>query len=410
MNPLLRSLRDQTLAANEKAVEFANNAFDRIFVPGTMVRSEQTESEVIHTYGITSVRYYPPLDGTEIRLDNGDRLPVQRKRYTMPLVMVPPLAARPAIFDLTPTRSLVRYFNAAGFSVYLIDWGEPSREQAELGLGDYVNDLLPEALKQIRGHAGEMDLSLLAWCLGGLFSLMYAGASHDPHLKNIVTIASPIDTRQGKIMGQLSAALMQPAEFVRRFTGFRIHRLTPSRTTVPGWANALAFKLTNPLGSITTYWDLILRMWDREFVESHTTTSNVLNNMLAYPGRLIQDMLVKFAIDNDLSSGQIELDGKLSEFGRIQSSLLAFAGQTDTLVVPEAARRSLELIASDDKQFIIAPGGHMGVLAGATAQQSVWAPAAEWLSRRSGAFEVPARAERERLKRQRRRLADDPSL
>ena len=63
---------------------------------------------------------------------------------------VPPLAARPTIFDLMPNRSLVKYFVARGYRVYLIDWGEPGREQAHYGLGDYVNDLMPEALKRIR--------------------------------------------------------------------------------------------------------------------------------------------------------------------------------------------------------------------------------------------------------------------
>jgi polyhydroxyalkanoate synthase len=407
---VLNQLRDQALAFNEKAVEIANNAFDRIFLPGTMVRSGQTAQQVIHTYGITSVLYYPPLEEHEIELADGTTMPVRADRYAVPLVMVPPLAARPSIFDLMPQRSLVRYFTAAGFRVYLIDWGEPGREQAHLGLSDYVTDLMPQALNRIRAHSGSGDLSLFAWCLGGLFCLMYAGLTHDPLVRNIVTVASPIDTRQGSIMGKLTAALTQPAEFVRRFTGFRLHNLAPEKLTIPGWANALAFKLTNPVGSITTYWDLILRLWDREFVESHTTTSALLNNMLAYPGRLIQDMLVKIAIDNDLSSGKIELDGRLAEFGKIEASLLAFAGETDTLVVPDAARKSMDLVASADKQFVVAPGGHMGVLAGSKAQNAVWRVAAEWLSTRSGATAEAGRAAKERQIRRKRRLSDDPGF
>lgn len=407
---ILKQIRDQGLAFNERAAEVLNNAFDRVFMPGTMVRSEQTQHEVIHTYGITSVRYYPPLEEEQIELADGTRMFVQGETHGVPLVFVPPLAARPTIFDLLPNRSLVKYFVARGFRVYLIDWGEPGREQAHYGLSDYVNDLMPEALKRIREHAQVQDLSLFGWCLGGLFCLMYAGMSHDVHLRNLITVASPIDTREGDIMGRLTAALMKPAEMVRKFTSFRLHDLAPEKLTIPGWLNSLMFKLTNPVGSITTYWDLILRLWDREFVESHTTTSSFLNNMLAYPGRLIQDMFVKFSIDNDLSRGRIELDGRTADFSRILSSVLIFAGETDTLVTPEAARKSLELVASEDKKYLVAPGGHVGVLAGAKAQAAVWAVSAEWLAQRSALEAAPRRGDTEQRIRRRKRLSDDPGF
>lgn len=409
---IVNQLVDQALAINHRVAEVANNAFDRIFLPGTMVQSEQTPFEVIHTYGITSVRYYPPLDEDEITLGDGTKMFAVGETHGVPLVFVPPLAARPTIFDLLPQRSLVKFFVARGFRVYLIDWGEPGREQAHYGLADYVNDLMPEALRRIREHAQVQDLSLFGWCLGGLFCLMYAGVSHDAHLRNIVTVASPIDNREGDLMGKLTAALMKPAEMVRKMTSFRLHNLSPVKTMVPGWANALAFKLTDPVGSVTTYWDLVLRLWDREFVKSHTTTSTFLNNMLAYPGRLIQDMFVKFAIDNDLSRGSIELDGQTVEFGRITSSVLVFAGATDTLVAPDAAKKSLDLVASEDKRYLVAPGGHMGVLAGSKAQSAVWAVAADWLAERS-ANEVAksaARFETERKVRRRKRLSEDPGF
>jgi polyhydroxyalkanoate synthase len=221
-----------------------------------------------------------------------------------------------------------------------------------------------------------------------------------------------LDTREGSIIGQLTAALMKPAELVRKLTSFRLHDLAPEKMTVPGWMNSLAFKLTNPVGSITTYWDLVLRLWDREFVESHTTTSSFLNNMLAYPGRLIQDMFVKFAIDNDLSRGTIEVGGKTAKFDRIESSVLVFAGETDNLVTPDAAKKSLDLVASSDTQYLVAPGGHMGVLSGAKAQKAVWEVAADWLDTRSALdrTRAPERVETERRIRRRKRLSDDPAF
>src|SRR5206468_915539 len=130
----------------------------------------------------------------------------------------------------------------------------------------------------------------------------------------------------------------------------------------PGWMTTILFKLTDPVGSFTTYWDLITRLWDREFVESHSTTSDYLNNMLIYPGGVLQDMLVRVAVDNKLANGEIEVGKKLSRFSRITSSMLVFAGETDGLVPVPTAQRIMDLVKTSDKRFEVAPGGHMGVI------------------------------------------------
>ena len=79
---------------------------------------------------------------------------------------------------------------------------------------------------------------------------------------------------------------------------------------------------------------------------------------------------------------------------------------------PDAAKKSLELVSSPDRQYRVAPGGHMGVLSGARAQAAVWQVTADWLGGRS-AIEIaraPERVETERRIRRRKRLSDDPGF
>jgi polyhydroxyalkanoate synthase len=137
------------------------------------------------------------------------------------------------------------------------------------------------------------------------------------------------------------------------------------------------------VGSITTYWDLLMRLWDREFVESHSTTADYLNNMLSYPAGVVQDMLIQVAVDNKLAKGEIRLGKRISRFANISAPLYVFAGETDVLVAPSTARLIMELVGSTDKHFEIAPGGHMGVILGARAQSNVWKKSADWLAARS---------------------------
>ncbi len=79
----------------------------RLFRPQTLVLSQSTPFEVIGEFNQTRVRYYAAT----------------QKRFKEPLVFVAPLAINMAIYDLYPYRSLVKYFQNAGFDVYLVDWG-----------------------------------------------------------------------------------------------------------------------------------------------------------------------------------------------------------------------------------------------------------------------------------------------
>lgn len=382
MNRLLRKAMERSLAANERLVRIADNAFDRMFRPEALVRSNLTPYTVIHGDGLYSVRRYELPDGEAPAA--GERAASGRnRRHTVPLVMVPPLAASSVVFDLLPQRSLVRYMLSRGFRVYLIDWGEPELDHSHLGLKDYTGRMLPAALEAIRRDAGVRELSLMGWCMGGLFALIYAGLSADPGIRNIVTVASPVDSRAGGIGGRLMAALNGPARLIRKYTNFRLHNVDPKALLVPGWVNAMAFRLTNLVGSLASYWDLLTRLWDREFVEAHTTTSRFLSNMLNYPGGIVQDFLVHVGVDNELAHGRIRVGDEESSFERIRCSLLVFAGADDTIVTPQAAHKVMDLVRSEDKEFVVAPGGHMGVFAGARAPEHVWRVAADWLAPRS---------------------------
>ncbi len=104
---------------------FMKNAVQRRVNKDRYILSDKTEYDVILRDGIMSVKHYKPLPGDTVELEGGQTLHVRKRRFAIPLVMVPPLGVFAWIFDLLADRSLVRYFLAHGFEVYLIDWGKP---------------------------------------------------------------------------------------------------------------------------------------------------------------------------------------------------------------------------------------------------------------------------------------------
>ena len=382
MPSVLKTVRNTASGLTRQGALHAGNAFDRVFRAASLVQAGQTPFETLYSDGLVSLRYYPPLQEDFIELD-GMVIPVERKTHRTPIVIIPPLAVNMLIYDLFPQRSLVRFLRAKGFEVYLIDWGIPKREHTHYNMHTYVAELLPAYLNRVREHSGEQELSLHGWSMGGMFTLFYSALSKDQHIRNAIVLGLPIDSHASGAIGWMYQRIADVAGVVRKRTGFKLHDLKPHWFYTPGWANTIGFKLTNPVGSVMGYWELLVRLGDREFVTNHATTSAFLDRMVAYPGGVIQDTVVRVWIDNQLAKGRIQIGEDFARLENVNANLLAIAGQEDTLATPGAAKRVMDHVSSADKTFRVAPGGHMGILAGSKAPRASWLELAEWLAVRS---------------------------
>lgn len=357
-------------ATSQQTRHIVSNAADRLLRGHQLALSGKTPFEVVYQREIISLRYYAADAGAA-------------QKHRIPLVIVPPLAANMLIYDLFPSRSLVRYFQSQGFELYLIDWGTPSLRQAKYNLGTYVKTFMPDFIEQIREHSGQQQLSLYGWSLGGALSLCYTALFKDENIKNMVILASPINTHQSGYMGKLYQRLTIPAQWIRNNTNFRIKQI-PSRVFhIHGWQNTLGFKLTDPIGNFKNYWELVRNLNDRQFVINHATSSSFVDNMLAYPGGVMRDIILRFWIDNELSTGSVQFGEQTANLKDIDCSVLAVGGNTDIIVTTEAIRPLMDLISSEDKQFKIVAGGHMGLVSGNQAPQTVWPVVTDWLAQRS---------------------------
>lgn len=358
------------------------NANDRLFRARDLVLADQTAYEVLHDNGLVKLRHYLPLTDDEIKVD-GLPVTVNKNTHKVPLVIVPPLAVNMLIYDLFPERSLVKYYLAQGFDVYLIDWGMPTRKHTHYNLNTYITEFMPEFLAKIREHSGQKQLSLHGWSMGGVFTLCYTALTHDPDIRNLVILGTPIDSHASGAIGKVYQFVERRAEWVRKNTGFRIHNLNPQWLHTPGWANAVGFKMTNPIGSLMGYWELVVKLADRQFVVNHATTSAFLDKMVAYPGGIIQDMMVRIWIDNQLAKGYMQLGKNEVRLADIQCALWAGAGKSDNMVTKAAVETVMHHVSSTDKAFAVVAGGHMGILSGSKATSDVWPKVADWLAARS---------------------------
>ncbi len=359
----------------------ADNARDRFLDSTSLVQAELTAFEVIHQQDIVRLRYYPPLKEDSIEI-SGEQVNVRHDPLAVPLVLVAPLAVNMLIYDLFPDRSLVRYLRARGFELYLIDWGRPDRRHDNLHLSDYYAGLMPGLLDKVRQHSGKQKLSLHGWSFGGLFSLCYS-ALGNADIENLALIGAPLDYHRNGALGRQYQFLSRQARSLEKRTGIRVHRTSKRWWRSPGWMNSLMFKLTNPVGSVQGYLDLVKNLHDRDYVKAHATQGAFLDDMVAYPGGVVQDIIQFLWIDNVLADNRLPEPQSTRGFEAVRANLLLVTGRNDPIVTEQCSLPILDLVRSEDKTHLRVPGGHMAILGGSGAPKAIWPQVADWLEARS---------------------------
>lgn len=371
------------LSTGIKLKKSIQHGLEQYFFRDNFVLSNQSDYQLILSDRIMSLRRYLPIAEDSIEIA-GDTLNVSRVKHAIPLILIPPLAATAVIFDLMPQRSLVRYFLAQGFDVYLVDWGEVTADHNDISLETYVLEWMPEIVAAVKKHSDVEQVSMLSYCMGGLLALMYLATSGDNCTRNLITIASPIDMHSSGVAGKVLSRLYGPAQTFSKLFNISLLDLPSKYFHVPGWLSSVAFKLTNPVGSLINSYDKFVNLWDREYLQVSLTMSKWFDEMVDYPGETVKEMAVHMLLNNKMAKGRVRIGKVRAQFDQIHCNLLAFAGEDDNIVSVSAARKILDIVASQDKSFCIVPGGHAGVFAGSKAPIYTWRTSAEWLSVRSG--------------------------
>ncbi len=375
-----RNTARQGAAISRRTLKTANNARDRFLRSQKLVQASQTAFEIIHEQDIVKVRYYPPLRVSHIDMA-GKRIAVNHNEIATPLVLVSPLAVNMHLYDMFPNRSLVKYLRARGFELYLIDWGRPDWRQNHFHISNYIEELMPEMLTAIRKHSGKQELSLHGWSFGGLFS--YCSAALDKDIKNLALIGAPCDYHANGELGKQYKRIARQLRWMEKRTGWRVHNTRRRWWRSPGWVNSLMFKLTNPVGTMKGYLELVSKLHDREFVTVNATNSAFLEDMVAYPGGVIQDIIQYLWAENRLAKGELPVRESTARLSDITANIFSVVGKTDIIVTKDCAARLEALVSSSDKTLIEVPGGHMGILGGSVGPEHIWPQVADWLEKRS---------------------------
>lgn len=297
----------------------------------------------------------------------------QSRERAIPVLLVFALINRPAIFDLRPGNSLVEFLLEQGFDVFLVDWGVPDEEDADMGLEDYVCDELHWALREMLRASAAEEATLMGWCMGGTLCAAYCASHPDAPVRNLVLLTPPIDSTGARY-----------SNWVAR-DSFDAERIADGLPAIPGAMIDTANKLLKP---VTNYVTPYRRLW-RDLSEGKPVRTNyqAMARWVAanppFPARAFRDWITWIYKENRLVSGTLRLRGRRVDLARIEQNLLVVTAGADHIAPREGALPILELAGSADITHFDRPGGHIGLMAGSKAREQLWPDLADWLVERS---------------------------
>ncbi len=338
-----------------KLIDAAANVWDKT-VTGHVADLHRMPREAVVGSPSAILHRYRPLSGVDP--DGGP-----------PVLLVPPLGAPDFAYDLRRGCSLVEHLLLAGRTVYLVDYGPMTFSDRTLGIEDWVDDVVPRAVRRVAADEGA-EPHLIAWSLGGIFALLAVAAAAqagDPlPVRSVSAVATPVDIS--------AVPLVAPIRPLAQVTGGRavssIYRMIGS---FPAPMVSWAFHLTAVDKLVTKPLAVLSRLDDRDCLAQIEAVDHLMNNMRGYPGRVFGQLFHLLLRSNDLATGGLVLDGRRIELSAVDVPVLVVGGKDDVIAPLKAVRKAVGLLAgSPDVRFTTAPGGHLGVLTGRRARDTTW--------------------------------------
>ncbi len=273
--------------------------------------------------------------------------------HGQPVVFVPSLINPPLVLDLARGNSLLRWLSRQGVRPLLVDWGNPTPDEAALDMNGHVEQLLLPLLRQLRRPP-----VLTGYCLGGTMAI---AAAHAVETAGLVTIAAPWHFAGYGAALEGFAALWDQAYPTCEQLG-----LVPMEVLQAG------FWQLDPRRTILKY-----ERFGRLRADDPEARAFIALEDWANAGAPLTFGTGRQLFDDFLSAdlpgrGRWEAAGTTVRPETLGMPMLSLVSTTDRIVPAASAARLGEV-----REMAL---GHVGMIVGGRARKAVWEPLAHWLT------------------------------
>jgi polyhydroxyalkanoate synthase len=292
--------------------------------------------------------------------------------YRPPLLIVHSLVSKSYVLDLYPGNSFIERFLAAGFDIFLLDWGVPDAEDADNTLETYIDGYMHDAFEATLRVSGRDETSLLGYCFGGVLTLLFGARYPDLPMRNLLTMATPVDISKVGLPSLLFAEGRLEPEMIIDETG-----------NVPPEVIYDGIKLLKPTADVVQYARLWQFLWNDEYVDGLQAMGQWTRDHIPFPGSTFRQCVDMLFRDNGLMTDRLRLGGQPVHLRDITCPFLALIAERDYVVPLEAADPITSLVGSKEADELRLDAGHIGFVAGRQAAKENIPKIIDWLGRHS---------------------------
>jgi polyhydroxyalkanoate synthase len=208
--------------------------------------------------------------------------------------------------------------------------------------------------------------------MGGTLTTIYT-ALRPQAIKNMINLATPIDFKDGGLLSRWTDAAYYPVD-----------KLVDTYGNVPPSLMQAGFQMLKPMGQLAKWLMFLEKVENEEFVKLFLAMESWTNDSIAFPGEAFRMYEKSYYQENLLCHNRLVVAGERVDLGAITCAVLNIVAQMDHICAPKSGSVLNELVSSADKQLVILPGGHVGIVSGSGAKNYPWPTIGDWLAARSG--------------------------